>query len=182
MAIPPDSPVRGFAFPHDIWVSPLALDFRGQDTLGASITHELSHLHLLQHLGWLGKTRHLPTWFVEGLADWVADTGFEIITRKKAIEALKNGYSFVPDDTGKLPLPRDSLVYGISWPMMHAQSRLFIEFLYAYDGDAFRLFIEAVLGKVHFHAAFRQAFGVDLESAWRAFLANPETQTGLSPL
>lgn len=49
------------------------------------LTHELSHLHLLQQLG-IYKMSRLPVWFKESLATYVSDGGgAHTVTEKQAI-------------------------------------------------------------------------------------------------
>lgn len=167
---PVNSPVRGTAFLSDVWISPKAFDFHGKDTHGSTLTHELSHLHLVQHLGWFRKTRNLPAWFVEGLADWVADTGNEIVTRQEAITKLMSPHHLVPDSRGNLPLPRGANDYALSWPMFHAQSRLFVDYLHILDPTAFNAFVAQLVSGAGFDQAFRKQFGTELIVTWKQFL------------
>jgi hypothetical protein len=168
--LPADSPVRGLAFAWDVWLSPKSFDFHGKDTHISSLTHELSHLHLGQHLGWIHRNRHIPKWFYEGLADWVAGTGDEIVSRSQALEALVSGRKLVPDAMGRLPLPKGALDYGLSWPMFHMQSRLFVEYLSGSDHASFAHFVAALLDGDRFDVAFTKHFRDDLETVWARFL------------
>ena len=73
IAAPASSPVVGIQFPRDVWLSPRGLSQGGGDTRLQTLGHELAHLHLGQHLGWLWRARNIPSWFAEGLADWASD-------------------------------------------------------------------------------------------------------------
>ena len=176
---PPSDPVRGIAFWWDVWVSPRAFDFFGKDTHRQTLVHELSHLHLGQHLGWLGRTQRVPTWFVEGLADWVAGTGDEIVSRSEALEGFVSGHHFVPDATGRLPLPKVAKDYGLRWPMFHLQSRIFIEHLRDRDEQAFEGFVGAVVDGDSFDVAFTDHFGDNLEIVWQEFMSLLAQQNGV---
>ncbi|MCW8926854.1 MAG: hypothetical protein OQJ84_11370 [Xanthomonadales bacterium] len=167
---PVGSPVRGIAFLSDVWISPKAFDFQGVDTHASTLTHELSHLHLVQHLGWFRKTKNIPAWFFEGLADWAAGTGDEIVSRRQAINALKGDHHLFPDSTGRLPFPKGASDYGLSWPMLHSQSRLFVEHLYALDKAAFGNFVTALIAGERFGPAFSNYFGQNLTDVWHRFL------------
>jgi hypothetical protein len=171
---PVSSPVRGIAFPWDIWVSPKAFSFRGKDTHRETVMHELSHLHLGQMLGWWRRTRGVPSWFQEGLADWVADTGDEQVSRREACEAIAGGHRIMLDESGRLPFPRRPDSYGMSWPMFHMQSRMFVEYLRSRDADAFGRFVAAVVRGVEFRSAFSDNFREGLSDAWKDFLRSTE--------
>lgn len=166
----PDSPVRGMKLFRDIWVSPLAFDFRGSDTHRQTITHELSHLHMTQQLGLRAIMGAVPTWFAEGLADWVADTGGEIISHQDALEAFASGHHFVPDARGRFLFPRTAKHYGIPWPMLHRQSRMFVEYLHDRAGGSFGDFVAAVGKGERFDVAFLEHYGASLDDVWNDFL------------
>lgn len=167
---PVDTPVRGAAFLRDVWVSPRAFDFMGRDTVRETLAHELTHLALGRHLGWWKRTRLVPAWFQEGLADWVADTGLERISRRQAIARILAGDRFVPDTEGHLPLPKGARDYGVTWTTYHAQSRLLIEFLHDGREDRFRTLVHSVLRGDRFDEAFRMSYGCSVESVWEEFL------------
>lgn len=171
---PASSPVRGIAFLRDVWVSPKAFDFNGQDTHRETLTHELSHLHLGQMLGWWHRTKEVPSWFQEGLADWVADTGDEQVSMREAREAILGGHSLALDEAGHLPFPRRPDSYGMRWPMFHMQSRMFVEHLRERDEKAFRGLVAAVVRGEKYKSAFTESFGVGLPDAWRDFVRRLE--------
>jgi hypothetical protein len=173
---PATIPVRGIAFHWDVWISPKSFAFYGRDTHQETLTHELSHLHLGQHLGWWRRAA-LPTWFSEGLADWVADTGTEIVSREEALQGLRTGHHLVPDAPRRLPIPRTPQDYGVTWPMLHSQSRLFIEYLHSGDGESFREFVAAVVRGSGFAVAFTDHFDRSLDEAWREFLKSVQTDS-----
>jgi hypothetical protein len=173
-----DSPARGMKLFRDIWMSPLAFDFRGSDTHRQSITHELSHLHMTQQLGPRSIVGTVPTWFAEGLADWVADTGSEIISRQAALDAFAAGNHFVPDARGRFLLPRTAKHYGVSWPMLHRQSRMFVEYLHDRAGKSFTDFVVAVGKGARFDVAFRDHFGYSLAKVWQEFLESLASDPG----
>ena len=171
--LPRDSPVRGMVM-RDIWLSPLVFDFHGRDTHRESLAHELSHLHVRQHLGWRKSVQGIPTWFAEGLADVAADTGGEIFTRQMALSAFAEGRHFVPDAYGRFPIPRGLLDYGVPAPLLHQQSRMFVEYLQADDPTGFRSFVVEVLHGAAFPTAFQERFERDLDRAWQDFLRSLE--------
>jgi hypothetical protein len=165
----------------DVWVSPKAFAFYGKDTHRQTLAHELSHLHLRQQLGWLRKTQRVPAWFVEGLADWVAGTGEEIVSRNAALKGFINGRHLMPDASGRLPLPKGAHDYGLTWPMFHLQSRMFIEYLHDRDEKSFGRFVAAVVDGDRFDVAFNEHFGDSLEIVWQEFM-DALANHGLAPL
>jgi hypothetical protein len=174
----PDSPARGMKLFKDIWVSPLAFDFRGSDTHRQTIMHELSHLHMTQQLGPRTIMGTVPTWFVEGLADWVAGTGGEIITHQDALAAFASGNHFVPDSKGRFLFPQTAKHYGISWPMLHRQSRMFVEYVHDRAGGSFRDFVVAVGKGERFDVAFLEHHGASLDNVWNDFLESLDSGSG----
>ena len=171
---PVSSPVRGIASLRDIWVSPTAFAFHGEDTHRETLTHELSHLHLGQMLGWWHRTKEVPSWFQEGLADWVADTGDEQVSQREVREAILSGDSIVLEESGHLPFPTRPDTYGMTWPMFHMQSRMFVEYLRSRDANAFRGFVAAVVRGVGFKSAFNDNFGAGLSDVWKDFLRSTD--------
>jgi len=167
----PGSPVRGIVLIWDVWLSPRAFDFYGRDTHRQSIAHELSHLHVSQYLGLWGRRGHLPTWFSEGLADQVADTGEERVSLRETLDAFAAGRHLVPDAGGSSLRPRRAEDYGLSWPLLHRQSRMFVEYLAARREAALPRFVAAVLRGAPFEAAFDEHFGGSLDTVWAGFLA-----------
>jgi hypothetical protein len=127
-----------------------------------------------QQLGWWRRTRNVPGWFQEGLADWVADTGDEQVGRRQAAEAIRRGPRLVPDDTGHLPLPRTATDYGLAWPMYHSQARMFVTYLAARDQTAFAAFLRHVLRGERFDQAFDTQLGTNVAHAWKEFAATLE--------
>jgi hypothetical protein len=173
---PASSPVRGITFLWDIWVSPKAFTFHGEDTHRETLAHELSHLHLGQTLGWWHRTKEVPSWFQEGLADWVADTGDEQVSRYEAREAIHRGHSIVLDESGHLPFPKRPESYGMTWPMFHMQSRMFVEYLRSRDTNAFAGFVAAVVRGSEFSSAFKNNFGESLPEVWEDFRGSMEAR------
>lgn len=170
-----EDPVRGIALLRDIWVSPLAFSFYGKDTHRETLMHELSHLHLGQKLGWYGRAKGLPQWFVEGLADWVADTGTEQVSRPEAVAAIRQGRRIVPNVSGRLSIANRPGGAGLGWPMFHCQSRMFVEYLHQRDVEAFTGLVRTVVDGARFETAFVEHFQSQPADLWSAFLGSLES-------
>jgi hypothetical protein len=178
IGVPLSWTVRGIAFPRTIWISPLAFAFHGQDTHQQSLTHELCHLHFAQHLGWWKRTKNIPIWFAEGLAGWLADTGGEIVSRAEALESFRSGRHMVPEAAGKLRLRPPTLQdIGISFPMFHMQSRMFVEYLFGRGEEPLKNLITALMNGARFNVAFEDQIGDKLENVWQEFLHSMNTNT-----
>jgi len=176
LGMPAATPVRGLAFSRDIWVSPGAFSFRGQDTHEQAVAHELTHLFIDQQVGWLHRVRFVPDWFVEGMADWVSGTGFDAASKEEALGALRSGQQMVPDDTGAFPLPKGAADYGLTWPIFHGQSRMFIEYLHDGREQSFRGLVRSVLSGERFGPAFEEHYGRTLAEEWTSFVESLDAQ------
>ncbi len=170
----PETAVRGIAFKRDIWLSPLIFSFFGKDTHAQSLLHELSHTHISQHLSWFHRVRKIPAWFNEGLADWVSGTGEDRISRSEGIAAIRAGRALAPDDTGQFPRPKEPADYGLSWPMLHVQSLMFVEYLAERDREAFDGFLGDLLDGEDFGPSFVRQFGAGPGVIWEEFTGTLE--------
>jgi len=176
LGMPAATPVRGLALARDVWLSPRAFSFRGEDTHKQALAHELAHLFIDQQVGWLHRVRFVPDWFVEGLADWVSGTGFDAASREEALRALRSGRGMVPDDTGAFPRPKGAFDYGLSWPIFHGQSRMFIEHLHDGREEAFDGLVRSVLSGERFGPAFEEHYDHTLAEEWADFLESPDAE------
>lgn len=142
--------------------------------LRAAADAELSHLHLGQTLGWWHRTVEVPSWFQEGLADWVADTGDEQVSLREVRDAIVGGNSIVLEESGNFPFPTRPDSYGMTWPMFPMQSRMFVEYLRSRDANAFRRFVAAVVRGAGFKSAFQDHYGAELSDAWKDFVQSTD--------
>jgi hypothetical protein len=176
----PGSPVRGAALFGDVMIAPIAFSFHGHDTHQASLVHELSHLHLDQQLGYFGYRRRIPVWFSEGLANLVSGTGGEIVGQHEATEAILAGQHFVPDSKGSWPHVKRARDYGLHYPMLHQQSKLFVTYMRNTHEQAFESFLIDIQDGKGFALSFSEHFGVDVSTMWNNFadhlkVAKPDT-------
>jgi len=179
--LPEGTPVRGLALARDVWISPLAFDFHGLDTHAESLAHELAHLYIAQRIGWFRRVRTVPTWFSEGVADWVGRTGYEVVPVAAARTELRAGRRFLPDVTGRLLRPRPLTAYGVPATLLHAQARLFVEFLEARErGTVSKLVARLVAGET-FASAFERASGGPVTELWEQFVVSAPGSSELVP-
>lgn len=140
------------------------------------IAHELSHLHLYQHVGDYAYLC-IPSWFVEGLAAFVSDGGgAEKVTDHEVNDSIRAGNHFQPFENAGL---RDLLVprYASYWEIEHRfkhhlfyrQCMLFVGFLEKEDPDRFKKFIIDLEKRTDFSDAFRSSFGADTMTKWHDF-------------
>ena len=169
MGQPPGTPARGASILGNVFISPLAFSFRGQDTHAETLTHELSHLHIRQRLGYWGTKRLVPVWFHEGLANMVGGSGGEIVGDEEAIGAILAGKHFMPDGKGTIIRMKKAHDYGLSYPMFHNQTRMFVRFMSDTYPDAFRTFLLDVQEGKPFAGSFSERFGKEIAAMWDEF-------------
>lgn len=147
--------------------------FQGGRPVDHYLTHELSHLQLLQRLGKF-KMFLLPAWFKEGLAETVSGgaTGMPI-TAQEAYKAITEGHSFIPDSGRNIISTFINQRYGNYWkigePMFYRQSMLFVEFMKKKDGTSFKNFLLSVEHGESFSSAVRSAYHERLSGLWGEF-------------
>lgn len=108
-------------------------------------THELSHLHLIQHIGTSKYVRNIPSWFVEGLAVFISNGGgAENVSEKDAARAILDGACFHPDSTGSFLFPKTASSYHLKPHMFYRQSAMFVQFMKEYDPEKFKGLLQAI--------------------------------------
>ena len=138
------------------------------------LTHELSHLHLLQRLGILRLT-NLPAWFKEGLAALVSGGGgAQRVSDSQAIEAINQGHRFVPDEgrgvLASFLFPRYGSYWNLEQQMFYHQAMLFVDFLRKRDNAAFRRLLLDIQSGSPFSVSLSHSYGMSLADLWSLFL------------
>lgn len=134
------------------------------------LTHELSHLHLLQQLG-VYKMSRLPVWFKEGLATYVSGGGgAHTVTEKQATASIQSGKYFVPDETGGFVFQKTSSDWRLEHHMFYRQSMMFISYLATIDESGYRKLLLGVENGERFSTALQAAYNKNLEELWNEFL------------
>ena len=153
-----------------LFLSPRIFD--KEDGIIKYLTHELSHLHLLQQLG-LYRLSRLPFWFNEGLATYVSGGGgAQLVSEKEAIESIKKRKHFIPNETGGLIFRKTPSDFDLKPHMFYRQSMLFIRYLVSINESKFRKFLLSIENGESLLMAFRQSYNKNLEELWRDFLLN----------
>ncbi len=139
------------------------------------LTHELSHLHLLKCLGILRFQGNLPSWFTEGLAALVSDGGgAERVSDSKAIEAINQGQTFIPDEgrgvLASLLFPRYGSYWNLEQQMFYHQAMLFVDFLRKKDKAAFKRLLLDIQSGLPFSVSLSNSYGMSLADLWNLFL------------
>ncbi|UCF78125.1 MAG: hypothetical protein JSW03_08425 [Candidatus Eiseniibacteriota bacterium] len=166
-------PIRGTAVLGSVLVAPSAFDFQGRDTHRETLVHELSHLHLAQQLGFLGRGE-IPSWLTEGLANCLAGSGGEGISDKVAIASIVSGRHFVVEEKGSFAgsVRKSVAAAGLTPLMFHKQSKMFVGFIRNKKPDAFRRLLLDLQDGEPFAPVFQEHFGVGVKAMWEDFRAN----------
>ena len=175
--------VKALAYRESVFLSPRLLD--NPEDVPAYLTHELSHLFMLQYRGLYGFMT-TPPWFNEGLAVYVSKgAGAGSVSEEEAVKAMLSGKAFEPDNAGGI---LDFLFpkYGSHWNlkphMFCRQASLFVAFMKEHDNTAFEKMLAAMQHDQSFREAFRQAYGVSIPELWGLFFEQLKTgieeQTG----
>ena len=151
-----------------LFLSPQLFD-QEDEIIKLYLTHELSHLHL-QQLG-VYKMRRLPAWFKEGLATYVSGGGgAHTVTEKQAIDSIKSGKYFVPNETGGFVFQKNASDYGVEHHMFYRQSMMFISYLSAINDSGFRKLLLSIENGERFSTSLRKAYNKKLEELWNDFM------------
>ncbi len=165
-AASPDGNGRGAVFANRLYLSPRTFT---TDTCQGILTHELSHLHLRQVLG-SGYTTDIPGWFQEGLAVYASDGGgAEPISRKEALDVIRRGETFTPEDHGSA-IPRTAREHGLQHHMFYKQAGMFVEFMAESDLEQFDAFLSELFEGRVFDDAFLQVYSREVEQVHERFV------------
>lgn len=140
------------------------------------LAHELSHLHLYQHLGDYAYLC-IPSWFAEGLATYVSDGGgAEKVSDDEARAYILSGIHFQPFENAgvrDLFIPRYASYWGIEHQFKHhmfyRQCMLFVGFIQKKSPPNFKNFLLDVENGTDFADAFRSSFSANPNTEWHEF-------------
>lgn len=130
------------------------------------VAHELTHLHLIQRCG-AYRAAQIPSWFNEGFAALVSNGGgADGVSGADATRAIVAGWTFTPTTEHGF----SSSHFGLPSHLFYRQAALFIAYLRARDGGAFRSFILDLEAGRPFAQAFDDGFHSWLLPVWQAFV------------
>lgn len=154
-------------------LSPVAFEVPAR--VAPLVVHELSHLHLNQHMSLLAFNR-LPGWFLEGLATTVSEgAGAENISEHDALVKMAEGQCIVPvGATGWMGGGRGAPP-GMRSHMFYRQSAMFVAYLRHADEDGFKHMLKAVSAGSPLEQAFNEAYGHAIDFVWRRFVNSSQT-------
>jgi hypothetical protein len=166
--------VSAMTYQKSIFLSPKLMD--RPDTINSYIAHELSHLHLYQHVGGYAYIG-IPSWFLEGLAAFVSDGGgAEKVSDDEVKDFLRSGNHFQPvDKAGLIDLfvPKYASYWGIKHQfknhMFYRQCMLFVSFLEKESPEQFKIFLIHIENGRDFSEAFLASFSKDTMTKWNEF-------------
>ena len=154
-----------------LFLSPRVFE-KGDKIAKMYLTHELSHLHLLQQLG-LYKVSRLPFWFKEGLATYGSNGGgADLISQKQAIEYIRAGKHFVPNKRGGVIFQKTPSDFDLKPHMFYRQSMMFISYLVTINELKFREFLLSVENGAQIASAIHNVYNKNLEELWSEFIKN----------
>ena len=139
------------------------------ETVDGILLHELSHLHLRQHLGvWRSYT--VPKWFHEGLATLVSGgAGAGLVSEEGSKKRILAGSHFVPADKR---IRFGSKTVGDLYPgtfRFNHQAQMFVEFLRNRNGPAFQKSLEEIIAGHKFRTVWTSNYGANISDLWVEF-------------
>lgn len=160
--------VRGCAFNGNIYLSPKLN--RTPESIPLILAHELSHIHVCQHVGLFTCAYRLPTWFFEGLAVSVSGGGgAERVSEKEAGEAILRSSHFIADDSGSVLIYKGAHYYDLQPHMFYRQAGMFVSFLRSQSPAEFNGFLSALSDGKSFSVSFPQTFKKSVNEKWNEF-------------
>ena len=174
IAADPDLPIRGMVLFGDVFLSPAAFDFHEKIAFRESLLHELSHLHMKQHLGFFTEQR-IPVWFREGLADLVSGSCLDLISHREAADNILAGNHFYPESESGLFHTIHDKLNGLSPFMFHKQCEMFVEYLNK-DKVSFQNLMISIYDGSSFEESFTKSYRKTVISEWKLFRENLQKQ------
>lgn len=157
-------------------LSPVALEL--PDRLAPLVVHELSHVHLSQHLNMLSFNR-LPGWFLEGLAtDVSGGAGAENVSEHDALISMAKGLCIIPHTAMGWMGGGRGAPPGMRSHMFYRQSAMFVTYLRSIDETKFMHLLQGLNAGQALEEAFISAYGQAIDALWRGFTGHSQTLLG----
>jgi hypothetical protein len=146
------------------------------ESLSLMLTHELSHLHLLQHVGQVAFIK-LPPWFKEGLATLVSGGGgASTVSDNQALMFIRDGKYFIPEDDrgliSSLIFPHYSSFWHLDHQMYYRQCMMFVAFMKINHEYQFKNFMISIMTGNNFQDSFSTFYKEKLGDLWGRYLNN----------
>ena len=160
---------RASAIKNEVYISPIINE--RIETLEGILIHELSHVHLRQHIGTWRYWAEVPGWFHEGLAVEVsAGAGAEKVSGREAIAAIKMGKYFTPREESNLFGHKYASNYDLEHQMYYRQCGLFVRYLINQNPEAFKNSYLALIKGAEFKNIWVLYYGKSVPELWREYL------------
>ncbi len=142
------------------------------ETVEGVLLHELSHLHLRQHLGLL-RSYSVPKWFHEGLATSVSGgAGAGRVSLEGSKRRILSGSHFIPADKRiRFGSKTVGKIYSGTYRFNH-QAQMFVEYLKSRNPAAFQKALVDIVGGKKFRAVWESYYGVNISTLWVDFTAS----------
>jgi len=141
------------------------------ETVDGVLLHELSHLHLRQHLGvWRSYT--VPKWFHEGLATSVSGgAGAGLVSVESSKKRILAGSHFIPADKRiRFRSKTVGELYSGTYRFNH-QAQMFVEYLKGRNPAAFQKTLVEIIGGKKFRTVWESNYGANISTLWADFTA-----------
>lgn len=166
--------VKGAVYWGKLFLSPRAFS-QGETALAELTTHELTHYLFYTHLGEKAHIEHIPLWFREGIAVYVANGGPAYTKGKNVLDVIsveeKEAYLsgaanvwFASQD------PRDAVAKNgaANW-LLYRVGALFVHYLHDYQPVQFDRLVQLLLSGSEFSDAVNIAYGKNIELLHKEF-------------
>lgn len=166
--------VKGAVYWGKLFLSPAAFS-QNKKFLSELTTHELTHYLFYTHLGEKAHLEHVPLWFREGIAVFVADGGGEY-TKDKNVSSLMAAAEKEAFLSGKTHFwfaskdPHDAVTKNgtANW-LLYRVGALFVHYMHDARPDSFDKLIQLLLSRTKFNEAVESSYGKSIEVLLREF-------------
>lgn len=166
--------VKGAVYWGKLFLSPAAFN-HSEKFLSELTTHELTHYLFYTHLGAKAHIEHVPLWFREGVAVFVADGGSEYtkdknvsslmtVAEKEAFLSGETHFWFASKD------PHDAVTKnGVANWLLYRVGGLFVHYMHDARPDSFNKLIQLLLSGTKFDEAVEISYQKSIEVLLRDF-------------
>lgn len=170
------SNARFCAFPSgSLVISPWALQEakEGKISLDIYLRHELSHVLIFQHKGFLGSF-YYPKWLLEGIAVYSTNqmgTSF-YPSKKETYRLIKEGNFLPPQDFKTKKEDQVKLKVKFRLTFMYSEFGCIVDYLIKTEGKAkFLTYMKGLLKNNNHNQVFKEVYGLDFDQFLEYFKA-----------